>query len=134
MVQSFRDLKVWQKSMELATTVYRLTQRFPREETYGITAQMRRSAVSMPSNIAEGHGRLGQREYRQFLSVARGSNFELQTQIEIARSIGLGEPVDLDKAEALSHEIGKMIYAIAEKLPHLSSVRADDPKVILSEP
>lgn len=75
---------------------------------------MRRSAVSVPSNIAEGHGRLNTGEYRQFLGIARGSNFELQTQIEIARALGLGSPAALEDAEGLSHEVGKMIYGILE--------------------
>jgi four helix bundle protein len=115
-INSFRDLTVWQKSIHLATQVCRFTQKFPREETFGLASQMRRSAVSIPSNIAEGHGRLGPKEYRQFLSVARGSNFELQTQFEIARSLGYGDPKLLGELEALSHEIGKMIYAITQKL------------------
>ena len=86
MVQSFRDLLVWQRAIQLSISIYRLTHGFPREELYGLTSQIRRSAVSVPSNIAEGHGRLGTGEYRQFLGIARGSNFELQTQIEIARA------------------------------------------------
>jgi four helix bundle protein len=72
----------------MAVEVYRLTEGFPREEIYGRTSQMRRAVVSVSSNIAEGHGRLGPNEYRQFLGVARGSNFELQTQLEIARALG----------------------------------------------
>ena len=86
MIQSFRDLQVWQKSMEMTIAVYRLTRDFPRDELYGLTSQMRRSAVSVPSNIAEGQGRLNLGEFRQFLGIARGSNCELQTQLEIARS------------------------------------------------
>jgi four helix bundle protein len=72
-VQSFRDLLVWQKSMDLAVNIYKLTQAFPREETYGLTSQLRRSAVSISSNIAEGQGRLTTGEFRHFLGVARGS-------------------------------------------------------------
>jgi four helix bundle protein len=115
-VQSFRDLLVWQKSMDLTTAVYRITQSFPREEMFGLTSQLRRSAVSIPSNIAEGQGRLNTREFRQFLGVARGSNCELQTQLEIARRLGLGNSQLLNDAESLSHEVGKMIYAILGKL------------------
>jgi len=115
-VQSFRDLLVWQKSMDLTTAVYRITQSFPREEMFGLTSQLRRSAVSIPSNIAEGQGRLSTREFRQFLGVARGSNCELQTQLEIARRLGLGNSQLLNDAESLSHEVGKMIYAILGKL------------------
>jgi four helix bundle protein len=98
--------------MQLTVTVYRLTQDFPREEVYGLTSQIRRSAVSLPSNIAEGHGRLNTAEFRQFLGVARGSNCELQTQLEIARTLGYGNPKLIDEAEDLSNEVGKMIYSI----------------------
>jgi four helix bundle protein len=105
----------------MTVSVYRLTQGFPREEIYGLTSQMRRAAVSVPSNIAEGHGRLNTNEYRQFLGVARGSNFELQTQLEIARTLGNGEPKLLDEAEGLSHEVGKMIYGVLEAIKVESS-------------
>jgi four helix bundle protein len=115
-VQSFRDLLVWQRAIQLSVAVYRLTHDFPREEIYGMTSQMRRSAVSVPSNIAEGHGRLSSGEYRQFLGIARGSNFELQTQIEIARALGFGSSKLLDEAESLSHEVGKMVYGILEAI------------------
>lgn len=133
-VNSFRDLTVWKKAVELATAVYRLTQQFPREEMYGISAQMRRSAVSVPSNIAEGHGRLGAKEYRQFLSVARGSNFELQTQFEIARSLGYGDVRALDHAESLSNEVGRMIYAIAQRLAHRTEGDSRQLPPVTSEP
>jgi len=112
MVQSFRDLQVWQKAIKLSVSIYRLTQGFPREELYGLTSQIRRAAVSIPSNIAEGHGRMGTGEYRQFLGIARGSNFELQTQIEIARALEYGNSKMLDEAEGLSFEVGKMISGI----------------------
>jgi four helix bundle protein len=116
MSKSFRDLQVWQKSIRLATTIYLLSKEFPREEIYGLTSQIRRSAVSIPSNIAEGQGRLTTGEAKQFLGVARGSNFELQTQLEIARNLSLGRPELLSEAEGLSHEVGKMIYALLESL------------------
>jgi len=129
MIQSFRDLQIWQKSMQLAVAVYRLTRDFPREELYGLTSQIRRSAVSVPSNIAEGQGRLKLGEFKQFLGIARGSNCELQTQLEIASALGLGNPDLLREAGSLSHEVGKMIYAFLESLndllcghPELSSV------------
>jgi len=114
MTQSFRDLVVWQRSMQLTVAVYRLTKEFPREELYGLTSQIRRAAVSLPSNIAEGHGRLNTGEFRQFLGIARASNFELQTQLQIARELQMGNPEKIDQAEALSHEVGKMLYAILE--------------------
>lgn len=116
MLRSFRELTVWQKSMLLATTTYRLTQGFPREEVYGVTSQRRRAAVSVPSNIAEGQGRGSLGDYRKFLWIARGSNFELQTQLEIARSLKIGNVNLLDESEALSQEVGKMLSAMLEKL------------------
>jgi four helix bundle protein len=116
MKQSFRDLQVWQKSMQLTVAIYRLTRDFPREEIYGLTGQIRRSAVSVPSNIAEGQGRLNTGEFRQFLGIARGSICELQTQLEIARSLRFGNSELLDEAESLSHEVGKMIYALLESI------------------
>jgi four helix bundle protein len=114
MPHSFRDLVGWERAMQLTVAIYRLMQDFPREEIYGLTSQIRRSAVSLPSNIAEGHGRLNKGEYRQFLGVARASNYELQTQIEIARAVGMGNPKLLNDAEGLSHEVGKMLYAILD--------------------
>jgi len=100
----------------MSVSVYRLTQGFPKDEIYGLTSQMRRAGVSVPSNIAEGHGRLNKSEYRQFLGIARGSNFELQTQLEIARQLGKGDSKLIDQTEMLSHEVGKMIFGILEKI------------------
>jgi four helix bundle protein len=116
MSQSFRDLLVWQKAMQLTVAIYRLTQGFPREEIYGLTSQIRRAAVSVPSNIAEGQGRLNSAEFRQFLGIARGSVCEVQTQLEIARALQFGTPELLNDAESLSHEVGKMIYSFLESL------------------
>ena len=116
MVQSFRDLIVWQRSMQLTVAIYRLTQNFQREEMYGLSSQLRRAADSVPSNIAEGQGRLTSGEFRQFLGVARGSNFEVQTQLEIARALDIGKPELINEAESLSHEVGKMIYALLESI------------------
>ena len=116
MTQSFRDLLVWQRSMQLSVSIYRLTKEFPREEVYGLTSQIRRAAVSVPSNIAEGQRRLTGGEFRQFLGIARGSNFELQTQLEIARALEFGNSELIDKAESLSHEVGKMTYGLLESV------------------
>lgn len=79
---------------------------------FGLTSQMRRSAISVPNNIAEGHARLNTGEFRQFLGIARGSNSELQTQIEIARALGYSNSASLESAEKLSHEVGRMLYSI----------------------
>ena len=90
-VQSFRDLDVWQRSMEMTLLIYRLTQHFPREEQFGLVSQLRRAAVSVPANIAEGQGRLNTREFIQFLGIARGSNCEIQTLLEVAAGLNYGE-------------------------------------------
>jgi four helix bundle protein len=116
MVQSFRDLVVWQRAMQLAVAIYRLTKDFPREELYGLTSQIRRAAVSIPSNIAEGQGRQSTGEFKNFIGIARGSNFELQTQLEIARALQMGDAKLLEEAESLSHEVGKMLYGMLESL------------------
>ena len=116
MGQSFRDLIVWQRAMQLTVAIYRLTQKFPREEVYGLTSQMRRSAVSIPSNIEEGQGRMSVGEFRQFLSIARGSNCELLTQLEIARTLAFGEAKSIDEAESLANEVRKMLFGMLESL------------------
>jgi four helix bundle protein len=114
--RSYRELLVWQKAIQLSAAIYRLSESFPRREMYGLTAQMRRSAISVPSNIAEGQGRLTTGEFRQFLGIARGSNSEIQTQLEIARVLNIGDEKMLATAEALSHDVGKLIYFLLESL------------------
>ena len=116
MAESFRDLIVWQRAIQMSVAVYGLTSRFPREELYGLTSQLRRAGVSVASNIAEGYGRGSSGEYKQFLGMARGSNSEVQTQLVIARELGFGLPALLDKSEGLSNEVGKMIAAILRTL------------------
>jgi four helix bundle protein len=116
MGKSFRDLVVWQRAMQLTVAVYRLTQGFPREEQYGLTSQIRRSVISIPSNIAEGQGRGNAGEFRQFLAIARGSTCEVQTQLEIARALNFGSPQMIDEAEALSDEVRKMLFGILDSL------------------
>jgi four helix bundle protein len=96
--------------------VYRLTQDFPREERYGLTSQSRRCAVSIPSKIAEGQGRQSVGEFKQFLGFARGSNFEVQTQLEIARALKFASSALIEETEGLSHEVGKMIYGLLESI------------------
>jgi four helix bundle protein len=87
-IKDYKDLVVWQKAMELVTAIYQATQTFPKEELYGLTSQLRRAAVSVPSNIAEGQGRLTRGEFRQFLGQAKGSLSELETQLLIAQNLG----------------------------------------------
>ena len=88
MGRSYKDLVAWQKSMDLVTATYRATAGFPRDELFGLTSQLRRAAVSIPSNIAEGQGRLSEKEFRYFLGQARGSLMEVETQMQIAQSLG----------------------------------------------
>jgi|SRR5580658_3800457 len=102
--------------MELAAAVYRLTLAFPREETFGLVSQMRRSAVSIPSNIAEGHGRMNSRELRRFLLIARGSNCELQTQLQLSISLQYGDSKAIEAALRLSNELENMLFALLGRL------------------
>jgi four helix bundle protein len=115
LAQHYRDLLVWQKAIALVTDIYRLTQSFPREELYGLTSQIRRAAVSIPSNIAEGQGRLTRGEFRQFLGQARGSYAELETQLIIAQNLGyMPDPVD-----SFDHlaEVGRLLNGLLSSLP-----------------
>jgi four helix bundle protein len=115
-VKSFRDLIVWQRSMQLCVAVYELTRTFPREEIYGLTSQMRRACVSISSNIAEGHGRGSVPQLLHFLSIARGSTFEVQAQLLLARELQLGEPAQLDRSDGFCEEISKMLFATMKSL------------------
>lgn len=115
--RSYRDLIVWQRSIQMCVAVYGLTRDFPREEAYGSTNQLRRAGVSVPSNIAEGYGRLSRGQYRQFLGIAQGSNFELQTQLVIARALRMGDPARMEEVEGLSGEVGRMLTKILRQLP-----------------
>ncbi len=116
MVESYRNLIVWQRSVQMTVAIYRLTVGFPKEEMFGLTSQLRRAAVSVASNIAEGYGRMTQGEYKQFLGMARGSNLEVQTQLFLAGELGYGNTQELKQAEALSMEVGKMLQAILKNL------------------
>ena len=116
-VQSYKDLVAWQKAVELVVRVYKLTRRFPKEEIYGLTAQMRRAAVSVASNIAEGQGRLSRGEFRQFLGHARGSLCELETQIVIAGRLGYAEAGEADEVIEASREVGRIVSGLLASLP-----------------
>lgn len=115
-VRSFRDVIVWQRSMQLCTAVYELTRGFPREEIYGLTSQMRRSAVSVASNIAEGHGRGTTLQLMQFLRMARGSSFELQTQIQVAKNMRYGVVEQVICCDGFCDEVGRMLNATLRSL------------------
>lgn len=110
---SFKDLIVWQKSMELSKNVYLICQRLPKDELYGLSSQIKRSAVSIPSNIAEGNKRGTTKEYRQFLKIASGSAAELETQLLLLESI---YNVDCQKEISLLNEVQKILTVIIRKL------------------
>ena len=109
---TYRDLKAWQKAMELVTAVYASTQKFPKEETYGLTSQMRRAAVSIPSNIAEGQGRRLENDFRHFLRNARGSLLELETQVFIAGNLRYLPQPDVEMLLAMSAEVGRILNGL----------------------
>ena len=115
-VQSYRDLIVWQKSISFVTDVYRTTKCFPGDEKYGLTAQLRRTAVAIASNIAEGQGRLSTGEFMQFLGRARGSLHEVQTQLYIANNLGFLACEDEQHLLSISVEIDKMISGLLSSL------------------
>ena len=115
-VESYENLIVWQKSMDLVTLVYKLTEKFPREEIYGLTMQIRRSSVSIPSNIAEGSRRSSRKDFRNFLLNAYGSGAELETQIKIAKKLQLGEKEEYLKIEDLLSEIMRMLNKLTTNL------------------
>ena len=119
-VKQFRNLQVWQESMELARQVYGLTRQFPKEEMFGLTGQMRRAAVSVPSNIAEGQGRLTDRAFSLFLGHSRGSLFELETQAELAESLGYMKKEQLEKLLAASGEVGRMLNGLLNSIKEVS--------------
>lgn len=117
-MHKLKDLKLWQRSIDLSIEVYRLTGSFPADERYGLTSQIRRSAVSIPSNIAEGAGRNSNKEFRQFLGISNGSSYELQTQIIIAQRLELIDKKSSDNVLKELDELQKMTYAMQERLEH----------------
>ena len=116
MVKNYKDLLVWQKAMDLTVEVYRLVKFLPREETYALSDQMRRAVVSIPSNIAEGHGRNSTKEYIKFLSVARGSQTELETQLQICVRLKYLSEDEALLALNLCDELNKMLNALMNSL------------------
>lgn len=115
-IYSHKDLVVWQKGIDLAIVIYNLTSKFPSEEKFGLTSQMRRSAVSIPSNIAEGRGRRSRKDFVQFLYMSVGSLCELETQIEIAKDLRFIKEVEYNDCVASLKEIGRMLASMIEKL------------------
>jgi four helix bundle protein len=115
-VQSYRDLVVWKKSMSLVLDIYRDTNAFPKVETYGLVSQLRRAAVSVPSNIAEGQARLSTAEFKQSLGHARGSLMEVETHILLARELGYLEPDQSENLLSSSAEVGKILNGLLNSL------------------
>jgi four helix bundle protein len=116
-VRSYRDLVAWQKAMELVVNIYTCTQTFPKMETYGLISQMRRAAVSVPSNIAEGHARISTGEFRQFLEHALGSLMEIETQILIGERLRYVEAEKSTELLARTSELGKILNGFLRSLP-----------------
>lgn len=114
-IQSFRDLIVWQKSMDLVVLVYNLTDKYPKNEIYGLTSQSRRAAVSIPSNIAEGRLRGTRKDFRQFLIISFASGAELETQLEIALRLKYILQEEYQKSVMLLNEVMKMLNAMIQK-------------------
>jgi len=115
-IKDYRNLVVWQKAMELVEAVYRLTRSFPKEEVYGLTSQLRRAAVSVPCNIAEGQGRRTTGDFLQFLSVARGSLMEVETQLMIAERLRFCTLEEVKPVLALAGDVGRPLSGLSKSL------------------
>jgi four helix bundle protein len=112
MGRSYKDLIAWQKAMDLVTATYRATAAFPKEEQFGLTSQLRRAAVSIPSNIAEGQGRLSEKEFRHFLGQARGSLMEVETQLQIAQNLGYAQSTQTNELLSACAEVGRILNGL----------------------
>jgi four helix bundle protein len=112
-VQHYRQLVAWQKAMDFAESIYRITKKFPRDEIYGITSQLRRAAVSIPSNIAEGQGRWSSKEFVHFLGNANGSLQESETQVLLAHRLAYIDEEDLEKLLLQTTEVGRIIHGLS---------------------
>jgi len=116
MIKSYRDLEVWKKAMDLVVTCYKITRKFPRSEIYGLTSQLQRAAVSIPSNIAEGHQRQHSKEFLQHLSIAYAPLAELETDVEIARRLDYIAEDQTNNVFAQAAEIGRMINGLRKSI------------------
>ena len=115
-LNGYKDLLVWKKGMLLAKEIYRLSCLLPKQETFGLVSQLRRAAVSVPSNIAEGYGRETTQEYLRFLRIARGSDYEVDTQLWLCVSLGYFTKADAEQAFSLCDEIARMLYSMIKKI------------------
>ena len=116
MGQNFKDLIAWQKGMDLVSEIYEITGTFPREEIYGLTSQLRRAAVSVPSNIAEGQARYSKRDFRHFLRTAKGSLAEIQTQIAIAARLGFISAAREAEVGERMHELARILNGLINSI------------------
>jgi four helix bundle protein len=115
-IKSFRDLRVWQAGIDLVRNVYELSSSFPRSEAYGLSSQMQRAAVSIPSNIAEGHARESTKEYLQHLSIAQASLAELETQLEIAKQLNYISEEEATRLLEKMNSLGRQLFALRNAL------------------
>ena len=115
-MQSYKDLIVWQKGIRLVSEIYRVTEKFPKSEMFGLTSQIRRAAVSIPANLAEGYARKHRAEYAQFVKIAFGSGAELETHLLIAQNLKFLEKKDVAEAEALLDEVMRMLNKLSSSL------------------
>ncbi|MFZ0052879.1 MAG: four helix bundle protein [Desulfobaccales bacterium] len=122
-VRSYRDLVAWQKSMALVTEVYRASQKFPKEEVFGLMSQTRRAAISIPSNIAEGHARTSKKEFQYFLSNARGSLAELETHLTIAYQLTYINETAINQLLDRVGEIGRILNGLISSLKRSSKLK-----------
>jgi four helix bundle protein len=137
-VRNYRDLEVWQRAMELVAGVYEITASFPRNERYGLTSQLQRASVSVPSNIAEGHARDSTRDYLRFVSIALGSLAELETQLLLAERLGLASRSAVREPLALSERISMMLrklqISLRSRVPNSSRTPNPEPRPPIQEP
>jgi four helix bundle protein len=122
-VNSYRDLRVWQDSMALAESCYRLTRSFPREETFGLSSQIRRAAASVPTNVAEGHGRENTRTFVQYLRIAQGSLKELEPHLLLAERVGVADRALIDTPMRQCEAVGKMLRVLIRSLQQRAAKR-----------
>ncbi len=120
-INSYKDLQVWQKSIDVVVETYRLTKKFPASEQYALTSQVQRAAVSIPANIAEGYGRNTQREYTHFLRIAGGSLAELEALLTIAGKLTYIQPQECSKIERQLSEVARMLYALRRSISRSSA-------------
>jgi len=115
-IKSYRDINVWLKAIDFVTFIYNLTSKYPRDELYGLSLQMRKCAISIPSNIAEGYGRRSTQDYIRFLQIAMGSLYEIQTQIQISLNLKFIPQIDFDYIYKKSHQIEILLRSLIEKI------------------